>query len=72
MMNRPAYSSEESSFLSRAVKTTYLLCMEFEGPWCMEGPLSFLFMPGGGHMPDPTWGGMLPMLEPMLELMLGP
>lgn len=44
---------------------THLLCMEFVGPWCMEGPPSFLFMPGGGHMVDPTWGCMPPMLEAM-------
>lgn len=34
--------------------TTHLLCIEFVGPWCMEGPPSFLFMPGGGHIPDAT------------------
>lgn len=32
----------------------HLLCTELEGPWCMAGPPSFLFMPGGGHIPDPT------------------
>lgn len=43
----------------------HLLCMEFEGPWCMGGAPSFLFMPVGGHMPDPIWGGIPPMLEPI-------
>lgn len=44
---------------------THLLCIEFVGPWCMEGPPSFLFMPGGGHMPEATCGCMPPMFVPM-------
>lgn len=46
---------------------TNLLCREFVAGCCMAaGSWGFLFMPGGGHIPEPTWGGMLPMLGGML------
>lgn len=50
-----------------------LLCMEFVAGCCMaEGSGGFLFIPGGGHIPELTWGGMLPMLGGMFGPMLGP
>lgn len=52
---------------------TNLLCMEFVAGCCravVSG--GFLFMPGGGPIPEPTWGGMLPMLGGMFGPMLGP
>lgn len=52
---------------------TDLLCMEFEEGCCMDaGSWGFLFMPGGGHIPEPTWGGMLPMFGGILGGMFGP
>lgn len=68
-VNDPKQSTAPLSVIEILVQpiaiTIYLLCMELEGPWCMEGPPSFLFMPGGGHIPDPTWAGIPPMLGPI-------
>lgn len=52
---------------------TNLLCIELLGGCCMAaGSWGFLFMTGGGHIPDTTWGGMLAMLGGMFGPMLGP
>lgn len=50
-----------------------LLSMELlEGCCRAAGSWGFLFIPGGGHIPELTWGGMLPMFGGMFGPMPGP